>query len=305
MALSDFFRGGRHRSHRDDNPWQDTRSRDEARNFGRPNYPQDEQGFEGRGGWRQGSDYYGDNPERYAEGGWDAVRSQGDHRGRPEYRGSENDWGRASNRYGAEHGGGMRGGSSFNDRWQNSYGGGDYGRGQSEGSQGQSGNYGSSYEGQHPEGQHPDERQPSGDQRWWNEMSGRPGGDLYSSQAGSFRGRGPKGYRRSDERIREDVCECLTDDERIDATNIQVAVKECEVTLTGSVNSRDEKRRAEDLIERLSGVKDVHNSLRIVNEGGVIESSAANRDEQAGTAASSQSPQSSSSSPSDETSSRH
>jgi hypothetical protein len=94
---------------------------------------------------------------------------------------------------------------------------------------------------------------------------------MYSAQSGQFRGRGPRGYRRSDERIREDVCECLTDDERIDATNVQVEVKDCEVTLSGTVNSREEKRRAEDLIERLSGVKDVHNTLRVVNEGGLIE----------------------------------
>jgi hypothetical protein len=34
----------------------------------------------------------------------------------------------------------------------------------------------------------------------------------------SFRGRGPKDYRRP-ERIREDVCELLTDDPRIDASH--------------------------------------------------------------------------------------
>jgi osmotically-inducible protein OsmY len=82
----------------------------------------------------------------------------------------------------------------------------------------------------------------------------------------SFRGRGPLGYRRSDERIREDACESLTQDDRVDASNIEVRVKDCEVTLSGSVNSRDEKRRAEDLIERLSGVKDVNNSLRVARQ---------------------------------------
>ena len=84
---------------------------------------------------------------------------------------------------------------------------------------------------------------------------------------GHYCGRGPKGYRRSDERIREDVCEYLTDDDRIDASNIDVTVRECEVTLAGSVNSREEKRRAEHLIERLSGVRDVFNQLRIVDRG--------------------------------------
>jgi BON domain len=259
MSFSDFFRGGRHRPHRDDNRWQDRQSRDEARNFGRFNYPPDEQSFSPRGG-RQGSDFYGSQPE---------------------YRGSENDLSRRSMGYGGEYGG-TRGGSSFNDRWQNSYGeASDYGREQSERSPEQwgTGEWGAQDQGRDNE-------------RWWNEMSGRPGGDMYSTRTGSFRGRGPRGYRRSDERIREDVCECLTEDDRIDATNIQVAVNECEVTLTGSVNSREEKRRAEDRIEQLSGVKDVHNSLRVVNEGGAIGSSSmTSRDEQTGTQASSQSDQ--------------
>jgi BON domain len=288
MALSDFFRGGRDRPHRDDH-WQETRSRHESRNIGRSNYRPDEQGFGGRGSQR-GSDYYGDNPERYAEGGWDAVRSQDDEVGS---RGSSNDWGRRANRYGGEFAGGRQAGSSFNDRWQNSYGGG------GEQSGGSSGSFSSGHEGIGRD-----------DERWWNEMSGRPGG-MSGTQSGSFRGRGPKGYRRSDERIHEDVCECLTEDERIDATNIQVTVRECEVTLTGTVNSREEKRRAEDLIEQLSGVKDVHNSLRVVSEaGGIASSTSSTRGEQTGSSASQSGPSAatqsgSSGSQSEETSSRH
>lgn len=83
---------------------------------------------------------------------------------------------------------------------------------------------------------------------------------------GEHSGRGPRGYRRSDERIKEDVCQCLTDDEHIDASNIDVAVSEREVTLTGTVTTRMQKRHAEDLIERLPGVRDVINSLRVVSD---------------------------------------
>jgi osmotically-inducible protein OsmY len=90
-------------------------------------------------------------------------------------------------------------------------------------------------------------------------------------QQGEHRGRGPRGYQRSDQRIHEEVCECLTDDSYVDASNIDVSISNGEVTLNGTVNSRDEKRRAEDIIEHLSGVKDVHNGLRVVNEGGQIE----------------------------------
>ena len=93
---------------------------------------------------------------------------------------------------------------------------------------------------------------------------GRP--DTPSQMRGQFSGRGPRGYRRSDERIREDVCQCLTDDDHIDASNIEVAVKDREVTLTGTVTSRMQKRHAEDLIEGLPGVHDVINSIRVISE---------------------------------------
>ena len=79
----------------------------------------------------------------------------------------------------------------------------------------------------------------------------------------SFAGRGPKGWKRADERIREDVCEMLERDHRIDASDIDVSVKEGIVTLSGRVDSRRVKRAAEDVIEHLSGVKDVRNELSV------------------------------------------
>jgi hypothetical protein len=83
------------------------------------------------------------------------------------------------------------------------------------------------------------------------------------ASAGAHRGRGPKGYRRSDERIHEDVCERLTEDPFIDASNVEVVVKDGEVTLNGTVSSRGLKRRAEDLAELASGVAHVQNNLRV------------------------------------------
>ncbi len=77
------------------------------------------------------------------------------------------------------------------------------------------------------------------------------------------RGRGPKGYQRSDERILEDVNDRLTDDPHIDASDIDVSVSSREVTLQGTVRSRFEKRHAEDLAESVSGVTHVQNNLRV------------------------------------------
>ena len=79
-------------------------------------------------------------------------------------------------------------------------------------------------------------------------------------------GRGPSDYTRSDERIREDVNDRLTDDPRIDASSISVTVGNCEVTLNGTVNDRWAKRRAEDCAERVSGVKHVQNNLRVMDQ---------------------------------------
>jgi hypothetical protein len=79
---------------------------------------------------------------------------------------------------------------------------------------------------------------------------------------GEHRGHGPRGYRRSDERIREDVNDRLTDDSWLDASDIEVAVHDGEVTLTGNVSSRADKRRAEDLADDVSGVVHVQNNLR-------------------------------------------
>lgn len=80
------------------------------------------------------------------------------------------------------------------------------------------------------------------------------------------RGRGPKNYTRSDDRIREDVSDRLSDDAHIDASEIEVLVESGEVTLSGTVNERFAKRHAEDIAERVSGVKHVQNNLRVVTQ---------------------------------------
>jgi hypothetical protein len=82
-------------------------------------------------------------------------------------------------------------------------------------------------------------------------------------RAMGYSGRGPKNYRRSDERIREEICDRLTDDWRVDASDMEVTVNNGQVTLAGSVHSRDEKRKAEDLVESIPGVHDVLNNLRV------------------------------------------
>lgn len=82
----------------------------------------------------------------------------------------------------------------------------------------------------------------------------------------SFRGRGPRNYTRSDDRIKEDINDRLTYDFSIDASDIDVEVNGGEVTLSGHVRSRYEKRLAEDIAEDVTGVSNVENRIRVNRE---------------------------------------
>jgi len=85
----------------------------------------------------------------------------------------------------------------------------------------------------------------------------------------SFRGKGPKGYSRSSARILEDINDRLTDDPWLDASEIEVSVEGSEATLKGTVSSRRDRRRAEDIAQDVLGVTYVQNNLRIApREGG-------------------------------------
>ena len=80
---------------------------------------------------------------------------------------------------------------------------------------------------------------------------------------GPYRGRGPRGYQRSNERVHEEVCDRLEAHGQVDASNIEVKVENGEVTLAGTVPDRRTKRLAEAVAESVRGVKDVHNQLRL------------------------------------------
>lgn len=79
---------------------------------------------------------------------------------------------------------------------------------------------------------------------------------------GPHAGRGPKNWRRTDERILEEISDRLMDDPKLDASDIEVAVAEGEVTLTGRVSDRAARRRAEDIAIAVKGVTHVRNDLR-------------------------------------------
>ncbi len=80
---------------------------------------------------------------------------------------------------------------------------------------------------------------------------------------GPYTGVGPRGYKRSDSQIQDDVSQRLWLDAQLDASDIEVQVNDAVVTLTGTVPSRQMKRWAEDIAWAVPGVDDVQNQLRV------------------------------------------
>jgi osmotically-inducible protein OsmY len=207
----------------------------------------------GRGGSEYGSDYssrsgrdYSSGRENYGSGRWENDRDTGD-RERGHLRSERGYTG--EQRYGS-------GSSGYSSRYNYPSG---YRSGERYGERGRDYDY---------------DREDYGSQEergWWDRAA-----DTVASWFGDeeaerrrrmdeqrrYHGRGPKGYRRSDERIKEDVNDRLSEG-YLDATEIEVSVTNAEVTLTGTVNSRTDKRRAEDIAESVTGVTNVENRIRV------------------------------------------
>lgn len=229
-------------------------------------------------GWGRDSD-----EERWGQGGESRRYQQGQQSGRsdPYGGGQQQGYGSSSqyeqggygrSRYGQREQGGYGGGSSyqreaFRGEQQRSYGEfrepGRFGSSQwrPEESSRQRQGYGRQYESQSF-----DQPYPQGFQSEFGSSQGATrhgsGGQGYS-EYGAHRGKGPKGYTRSDDRLKEVICEKLTDDPMIDASEINVEVTNQIVKLTGTVDDRSTKYEVEELIERCGGVKDIDNQLRV------------------------------------------
>ncbi len=227
------------------------RGRDYGSSFGDQSFGGGDYGRDfGRGEFGRSDFGRGDfgRSDRNRSGDW--SRSDFD---RPEARRwSGSDYGRDQRgTYGGLGYGGSR--SGFGRYGEGSFGGyGQYGR-----------DYGSRYGGDFGRGDFQNQRE---DDRGFIERVAEAVSSWFGSDEGQYRhhrGRGPKGYARSDDRIREDVSDRLGDDWLVDATEIEVAVLNGEVTLSGTVDRREQRRRAEDVAESVSGVKHVQNNIRV------------------------------------------
>jgi hypothetical protein len=111
---------------------------------------------------------------------------------------------------------------------------------------------------------------------------GQQQGDPQNSWRGSDSGAGSsyarsrgnpfKGFKKSDQRLTEDLGEALMDD-GIDCGNVEVQIKDGVVTLTGEVNDRTDKYRIEQIAADMTGVSDVENQIRLAKRGSREESS--------------------------------
>lgn len=111
--------------------------------------------------------------------------------------------------------------------------------------------------------------QSSFDREWWERMRNKVTGwfgshkEMNRKFAGRYGGIGPKNYKRNEQRIYEDVCDLLMENDGIDASDIEVKVEGNYVVLSGTVHTRSEKRRAEDIAASVQGVWDVENRIRL------------------------------------------
>jgi hypothetical protein len=249
-------------------------------------------GYQGAGyqggfqGGPQGSGYQGG-----PQGGWEQMTNLG--------RGYGESSGPGMSRGGGQQGyyQGGYGGQGFQDRYTGQEYRGDYGGSQHRGFEGQqqyggqgfggqgyggqgygmqqygSPEYGSQGYGSQGYGNQGYGNQGYGGSEGW-QTYGQPGASGYGGMSRSpayvygyvvttYTGRGPKGYKRSDERIQEEISDELTRHPEIDASDIEVQVQDGEVTLSGTVDDRKTKRLAEDLAEQCSGVQQVHNRVRV------------------------------------------
>jgi hypothetical protein len=78
----------------------------------------------------------------------------------------------------------------------------------------------------------------------------------------NHRGKGPRGYRRSDERIMEDIIDRLNADRALDLSEIEIEVRDGDIYLSGNGRDRITRHRIEDIVNNVPGVKNIENAIR-------------------------------------------
>lgn len=97
--------------------------------------------------------------------------------------------------------------------------------------------------------------------RYWDRRLRSRG--MGAGNTADYSGLGPKNYRRSDERVLDEVCDRLIDSSDVDASNLEISVDDGVVTLKGTVSDKWMKYEAEELAEQVRGVNDIKNEISV------------------------------------------
>ena len=84
----------------------------------------------------------------------------------------------------------------------------------------------------------------------------------------------PKGFKRSDERLKDDIAERLMYRDDVDSSDVSLEVKDGKVTLEGTVPVRWMRYVVDDIAESVMGVEDVENNVRVRRFGGSLSDGA-------------------------------
>ena len=237
--------------------------------YGQGNYGQ---GNYGPGGSSRGSGYGygggGESQRRYGQGsgsygyGGSGSRSWNEPYGEGQQYTSRGDYA------------GERGGGGYGEEWRRPQGYGYGGQGEFSGESGRQDYFTGESSGQ---GYGASQGYGSGGGMGYSGQ-GYAGPQGYGSQQrmGEHRGKGPKGYQRSDERTKELLCERLREDPHIDPSEVTITVQGGKITLEGTVDSRQTKNAIEEVAEQF-GTQDVQNNLRIQKTQGMQSSTESGR----------------------------
>jgi osmotically-inducible protein OsmY len=78
------------------------------------------------------------------------------------------------------------------------------------------------------------------------------------------------GYIRTDEELEVAVKELLKNSIRLDSSDITVTVDKCNVTLSGSVKSQEDRDYALEVVRLVHGVGDIHTEIIVKRNEGIL-----------------------------------
>ncbi len=99
-----------------------------------------------------------------------------------------------------------------------------------------------------------------------NDDYSRFAADDYREVKTDYKGKGPKGYHQSDERVWENACEALMNSPFVDATEIVVVTQDGKVILEGEVSHEQEKQAASEAVKSVLPSFVIENEIKVIQK---------------------------------------